>query len=851
MYVKNIEEVYKELNSSVDGLSESNAKVRLQENGKNEVLQAKRESAISIFLKSFKDAMILILLGATVLSVALGEFLDAFLILFIIIVNAIISTVQEINAIKSVDSLKDISNPKCIVRRSGKKIEIDTREVVVGDIVIIESGDIIPADGRLIESVNLKVNESLLTGENTVIEKDKDCVVDENAPVSERLNTVYSSTYVAFGRGEFIVTKTGMSTEIGKIAFMILEDEDEQTPLQIKLNSVGKAIASIVVLVALMIMVIGVLQNRPFNEMIFTSISIAVAAIPEGLPTVVSVLLAMGVKKLSERKAIVKGLSSVETLGSSSVICTDKTGTLTENNMKVAEVQEGIDEDELAIGMALCNDSDSKKIDGKVIGDPTEIALVLYAKQRDISKAELNEKYPRINEIPFDSSRKRMSTLHSRDGLFVQYTKGAIEKVLDLCDYFILNGKKYELSESKKEEFITQSNEMSSKAMRVLALAKKDYSNEPEEIEENGMTFIGFLAMIDPPRAEAKAAVESCLSAGIIPIMVTGDHLNTARAIAQKVRIFDPNMHIAITGAELDEMDDNELESKIEKIRVYARTVPEQKVRIVTAWQKKGRIVAMSGDGINDAPAIKKAEIGVAMGKTGTDVSRDVADLVLMDDNFATIVSAVEEGRGIYESIKRTVRYLISCNMGEILLILTTLLLFMPLPLLPIHLLWINLVSDGMPALALGFEGRDKNTMKQKPREKGEPFFNFKTIGLLSFEAIMIAVLSFVAFEIGLQKDLNTARTMAFMTLAFSQLVHGFNVRSSHSIFSKGFFSNSYYLIVIVASVAVQLTIMYVPFLNSLFKLAPTISLNMWGIIAGLSLVPFVVTEIRKLIVKG
>ncbi len=851
MYVKSIEEIYKELDSSASGLSDSVAAARLKENGRNEVVQNKKESFFSIFFKSFKDAMILILLGATILSLVLGEYIDAALILFIVVVNAVIATVQELNAIKSVESLKEISNPKCIVRRAGKKVEIDTRELVLGDIVVLEAGDVIPADGRLIESVNLKVNESLLTGENELIHKDKDFVVDENAPVSKRLNTVYSSTYVAFGRGEFIVTKTGMDTEIGKIAFMIVEDKEESTPLQEKLNSVGKMIASVVFLVALMILVIGIYQNRSFNEMIFTSISIAVAAIPEGLPTIVSILLAMGVKKLASKKAIVKGLSSVETLGSSSVICTDKTGTLTENNMVVVSAQKGIDEKELAIGMSLCNDSEPKKSDEKIIGDPTEIALISYANSKGFSKEDLDERYKRVMELPFDSSRKCMSTLHEKEGKYIQYTKGAIESILDKCNYYILNDKKYELSNSKKEELISESDALSSKAMRVLALATRAYSSKPDEIEENSMTFIGFLAMMDPARKEAKYAVNSCKTAGIVPVMITGDNLNTAVAIATQIELFDPQKHVAITGAELDKLDDNQLDEQIENIRVFARTVPEQKVRIVNAWQKKGKIVAMSGDGINDAPAIKRAEIGVAMGEGGTDVSREVADLVLMDDNFATIVAAVEEGRGIYENIRRTIRYLISCNLGEVLLILTALLMLLPLPLLPIHLLWINLVSDGMPAIALGFEKRDNDTMKRKPRSKQEPFFSRKILSLLSFEAIVIAALSFVAFIIGMKKDIVTARTMVFMTLAFAQLVHGMNVRSANSLFEKGFFTNSYYLLVIVLSIAIQLTIMFVPQLNRIFKLAPSLSLKMWAIIVGLSIVPLIVTEIRKRMIKG
>ncbi len=850
MYRDSLENIINKLDTSKNGLSSDEAKNRLVKNGKNEIIRKKNDSVIKIFFNSFKDVMILVLIGAIILSLALNEFFDAALIFVIIIINALISTVEQYKAQKNVASLSEMSSPKCRVLRDGKKIHIDTKDLVVGDIVVVEAGDIIPADGRLISSINLKVNESLLTGENLIVEKKYDVEVDDDSHLSDRINTVYSSTYVVYGKAKFVVTNTGMDTELGKIAFMILEQEDETTPIEKKMNNIGKFVASVVIFVAILILIIGLLQQRSFNEMIFISISVAVAAIPEGLPTVVSVLLALGIKRLSEKNAIVKGLSSVETLGSSAIICTDKTGTITQNKMEVVEVQENICENELAKGFLLCNDSEI--IDEETrMGDPTELALIDYANKNGVLYKEQNELYPRILEKTFDSNRKCMSTVHKTQDGYVQYTKGAIGNILDISNKFFEDDTVYEMSERKKKEILEKSNVLASKSMRVLAVAKKEYKDIPNQIEEFEMTFIGYVAMIDPIRDEVKEAIESCVNAGIIPVMITGDNINTAKAVAQEAGLFDPIEHKAITGTELDKLDDESFDEILEKIRVYARVVPEQKSRIVAAWQRRDKIVAMTGDGVNDAPAIKKAEIGIAMGQNGTDISRDVSDMVLTDDNFATIVNAIKVGRGIYDKIRRTIRYLISCNIGEIMLILISLVLFMPLPLLPIHLLWINLISDGLPAIALGYEKSDVNIMKHKPYKKEDAFFDSKTMMIMFFESAVIAIIAFIAYMFGLDTNLETARTMVFMTLVFTQLVHGFNVRSAYSVFKKGVFSNIHYLVVVVISIILQMALMFVPFLNKLFKLTPTLSVNNWMLVGILSISILVITELRKLLVKG
>lgn len=844
MYRQNAEVLFEKFNSSKEGLTSKEASERLLKNGRNEIVSEKKISVFYIFFSSFKDIMIIILFFAAILSVVLQEYLNAIMIGLIVFLNSIIATVQEVKANQAVNSLKDLSAPKCLVKRDGIKEYIDARELVEGDIVLIEAGNIIPADGRIVQSSNLRIDESILTGESLPIDKDASFLADDNIALSDRKNMVYSSTKVIFGRGEYIVTQTAMDTEIGKIAFMIMQEEVTKTPLQNKLDDVGKTLASIILFLSLLIFGLGVYQGREIFEMLFISITLSVAAIPEGLPTIVSIVLSLGVSRLAKKNAIVKGLSSIETLGGANVICSDKTGTITENKMKV-EVTYSKNEEELIKGIVLCNDSIINK-NGKEIGEPTELALINYAIENEIDLEKLYETNRRVNEYPFESSRKMMSTLHSSDsGELVQYTKGALDVILDKCNKFLDGDKVVDINEEIKSEIISESDKYTSDAMRVLALAMRTAT----EIKEEELTFVGFVAMIDPPREESKVSVRECISAGIDVVMITGDHLNTAISIAKKINLFDENKHIAMTGLELKSLTDQELNEKIEDIRVFARVEPAQKVRIVKAWQNKNKIVAMTGDGVNDAPAIKRAEIGIAMGKNGTDVSREAADMVLADDNFATIVTAVKEGRGIYDNIKKTIRYLLSCNFGEILVITVIMLLGLPMPLTPIHILWINLISDGLPAVALGVESNDIGVMQRAPRDVNKGIFNKKNITFTFFEGIIIGGLSLVAFYIGYQTNIKTAMTMTFLTLAFSQLVHAINIRSNDTIFVKGLFTNKVFNYTFIISVILQLLIMFLPFIRNIFGLVQIDAMN-WLVITGLSILPFIIMEIRKQIVR-
>ncbi len=852
MYRKDIESSLLELGSSINGLSNEVAQQRLIENGRNTIVVEQEQSIFSIFFKSFKDVMILVLILAAILSVALKEYTDAILILAIIFLNAVIGTIQEVQAKRAVKSLKDLSASNSLVLRDGSKVYVSSEELVVGDIVLLETGDIVPADGRIIESFNLQVDESVLTGEAVAVDKDPEFVASDNIPIADRKNLVFASTVVTRGHAKFVVTNTAMSTEIGKIAFMVMSQEESKTPLQVKLDKVGKLLAVLVIVLAILIFGLGILQERDKFEMLLIAVTIAVAAIPEGLPTVVSIVLALGTSRLSKQNAVVKGLSSVETLGSASVICTDKTGTLTQNKMTVQEFSTYADISHLIRGMVLCNDAD---VDGeRSFGDPTEVALIRWAQSQEVDFRELKKNYRRIDEIGFDSHRKMMSTVNDVDGRYIQYTKGALDNILDRCTtYLDSNLNEVELDERIKLEILEKNSEYTDKALRVLSLARKTYRDNLEELNEMSLCYIGMVAMIDPPRVSVREAIMECKSAGVIPVMITGDHLDTAKAIGQNIGLYDPNEHLAITGLELDQISDEDLFEKIEKIRIYARVAPEQKRRIVSTWQKKDNIVAMTGDGVNDAPAIKMADIGIAMGKSGTDVSREAAHMILMDDDFSTIVSAIRGGRTIYDNIKRTIRYLLSCNLGEIIAIVATMLLGLPMPLLPIHILWINLISDGMPALALGFEGEDSDVMKKPPKSSKEGIFNTKTILIMLFEGLFIGGLSLAAFIITYRIDpqnLVQAQTVAFLTLALTQLVHGANVRSEGSLFKKGIFSNRVYLFTFVISIIIEVLMVTVSPIARIFKLE-NIGISQWILVAILSVVPLVITELRKLIVKG
>lgn len=850
MYRKTIEERFEELSTSPEGLSSEEAKRRLQEDGPNLIKEEEPQSVIANFFSHFKDLMILILLAAAAVSFFLGERWDAIIILAIVILNAVISTFQYARAQGALAALKELSTPRTLVVRDGRPVNISATELVRGDVVMLETGNVVPADGRLIEAHNLQVIESALTGESLPVDKRVDFETDLNIPLAERVNMVYASTPVSYGRGLFVVTAVGMNTEIGKIAFMLLKDEEKKTPLQKRLDNLSRVLAIVVAVVAVAIFGLGLMQQRPMKEMFFTSISIAVAAIPEGLPAVIAIVLALGVQRLSKKNAIIRNLPSVETLGSASVICTDKTGTLTQNKMSVTKVASFADSNEELIRAAALNNDVQIREDGYHLGDPTEVALVNYALSQEVDIDEIKEKYPRVGEIPFDSTRKLMSTLHKTEDGFVQYVKGGLDEVLTRCTRIRRGTQTPEITSQMRYLINEKNEEMAKEGLRILAIAeaRRESADHPHE---NNLTFLGLLGLMDPPRENAKESIRLCRRAGITPVMITGDHLATAQSIAADLGIYDAQQgHKVLSGKELDLIDDQQLQEQIEDVRVYARVAPEQKLRIVQAWQNKDFVVAMTGDGVNDAPALQKADIGVAMGQTGSDVSRSTADLVLMDDDFSTIVTAVEEGRGIFENIRRTVGYLLSCNLGELLLILVAVVLGLPLPLLPVQILWVNLVSDALPALALGVEPSERNVMMRPPRPLDEGILTRRKIFLTVFDGLIIAGIAFVAYQFGMVESVEAARTMSFLTIGFSQLVHAFNARSQGSIFNRNLFANKMFYLAVIVSGLMLVVVSFIPFLQTLFGVV-LLDPAQWIFIAGLSAIPLVVSEIRKIFIQG
>ena len=850
MYRKDLDYRLESLKSSRQGLTSEEAAKRLAEHGPNELTDEDRESLLITFLKNFKDVMILVLIGAAIISFVLNEWMDGIIILLIVVINAIISTVQERKAQNAIDALKQMSTPDSIVIRDGHKRIVSSRELVPGDIVVLEAGNIVPADGRLISSSNLQIEESALTGESLPVDKDENFTTEENIPIGDRINSVFSSTVVTYGRGQFVVSNTGMATEIGKIAFMIMQEDNKVTPLQRRLDKVGKILAGIVLIIAAGIFGLGLYQGRPLSEMFMTAVSIAVAAIPEGLPAVVTIVLALGVQRLSKRNAVIRNLPAVETLGSASVICSDKTGTLTQNRMKVKKVFMLDDENERLIqGFALANDAEYDAEQDSYLGDPTETALVEFAASLDYPKADLDQRYPRVGEIPFDSNRKMMTTLHKDGDRFIQYTKGSTEEILTRVNRIVDDGNVRPITTQDRHLIQEKTEEYATEALRVLSLAYAE-SNEPTDLlKEADMIYVGLLGMNDPPRDSSKDSIRLAKLAGITPVMITGDHLVTATTIAKDIGILEEPFR-AITGRELEAMDDADLENQIEDIRVFARVAPEHKVRIVSAWQKQGRIVAMTGDGVNDAPALKNADIGIAMGVVGTDVSRNAADLVLMDDNFATIVAAVEEGRGIFDNIQRTIRFLLSCNLGEIVLILLGLLTNMGIPLLPVQILWVNLVTDSFPALALGVETVEKDVMHRPPRDPNEGLLTRRSYLLTVFEGLVMGVAAYIAYRQGMLVSPETGRTMAFITIAFAQLAQSINMRSTSSLFTKNFLENRAFLVAFLVSLGLQIAVVSLPFVSEIFKAVP-LTWNNWVICIGLSFIPIIVTEIRKVFIKG
>ena len=857
-HTKSNEEVLSELNTSLKtGLSSEQVASLQEKFGKNVLKEKKKKSNIQRFFDQFKDAMIIILIIAAVISFAIAvieanpkEFFEPALILLIVIINAVMGMMQESKAEKALDALKSMSAPHARVIRNGEEKIIDASELVPGDIIKLEAGDFIPADARILESVSLKSEESPLTGESVPSEKDANAVIPEDAPLGDRVNMLFSGCSVAYGTAVAVVTATGMDTEMGKIANLLDSETETQTPLQQKLAQLGKILGFVALGACAVIFVVGILNDIPPMEIFMTAISLAVSAIPEGLPAIVTIVLSIGVQRMVKRGALIRRLPAVETLGSASIICSDKTGTLTQNRMtlvkayfegkEIEEITENNSEEikKLLMFGTLCSDGSVVFSDGKEqhIGDPTETAIVLAAHKNGMPKDELQTKYPRLAGIPFDSDRKLMSVVCDIDGKKVVIVKGAFDMMASRC----LKG------DTEKARNIV--NALSEDALRVLAVGYKVIDEIPDNLTsenlENGLTFMGLLGMIDPPRPEAKAAVETCKKAGIKAVMITGDHIVTASAIARELGILNEG-DIAITGAELDNMTDEELDMKVQHISVYARVSPENKIRIVKAWQRRGQVVSMTGDGVNDAPALKAADIGCAMGITGTDVAKGAADMTLTDDNFATIVEAVREGRGIYANIKKVVGFLLGTNIGEVITVFVAMLLWHKTPLLSMQLLWINLVTDSLPAIALGMEAVESDVMEKNPKPKNEGIFAHGLGIRIFLQGLMFALLTLIGFKIGENAfGVEGGQTMAFMILSLSQIVQSFNMRSEKSLFKIGPFTNKKLNQSALISIVLTLLVLFTP-VSTAFGLI-RLNLELYLIALGLIIVPVVVMELSK-----
>lgn len=865
-YKKSKNEILKELDvDEKNGLSSNEALRRLEKYGKNKLVTKKKKTLFKQFLSQLKDVMIYILIIAAIISAFLGEISDAIIILLVIVINAVIGVVQESKAEKALDALKELSTPKALVKRDGSLKEILSEDIVPGDIVIIDAGRYIPGDLRLIDTANLKIEESAFTGESVPSEKDASFLPDKEIPIGDQNNMAFMSTLATYGRGVGVVVGTGMNTEIGKIAKMIEQEENDETPLQKKLSELGKILGFLAVGICILIFIISFFQGRDLLEMFLTSISLAVAAIPEGLPAIVAIVLALGVQRMVKKNAIIRKLPAVETLGSVSIICSDKTGTLTQNKMTVTtiytndsyikESEFNLNENEsklLVDCMVLCNDATySEK---NQTGDPTEIALLESSFKLNILKEKLEKDFKRIDEIPFDSDRKLMTTVNLVDNKARVFTKGALDSILSICNKISINGKLLDFSKEYKAKVLENSNIMSDKALRVLAFAYKDISKENIVLDslEKDLVFIGMVGMIDPPRLEVKDSIKLCKSAGITPVMITGDHKNTAFAIANELGIAE-NISQAITGHEIDKFKEEEFNEKIINYRVFARVSPEHKVKIVKAFKSHGNIVSMTGDGVNDAPSLKAADIGVAMGITGTDVSKGASDMILTDDNFSTIVSAVEEGRKIYLNIKKSIVFLLSCNLGEILTLFTAILLNWNSPLQPIHILWVNLITDSFPALALGVDKTKEDVMNNPPRNPKESIFVKSDKVQLIINGVLIGGITLFAFKLGerLYADsLIHAQTMAFVVLSLSQLFLSLSLRSNtKSAFSLGLFSNKYLVYSILLGIFLQVIIISISFIANIFKVTPLLLYD-WIVVILVSLIPFAINEILKLFRK-
>lgn len=855
-----VEEIAKNLKTNINiGLTDDEAQKRFERYGPNNLKEKKKESIFIKFIKQFNDFMIITLIIAAIISAVVSklngeaDYIDSIIIVAIVIFNAIMGLVQEQKAEKSLEALKKMSAPNAKVRRNGRVQEIDATMVVPGDIVILEAGNYVPADCRLINSYNLKIEESALTGETIPSLKDSSKILKENTAMGDLCNMVFATTIVVNGHGEAIVVETGMNTRVGKIAGMIIEDESPETPIQKKLAEVGKILAIACIIICVLIFVIGIFKKIPIIEMFMTSVGLAVAAIPEGLPAIVTIMLSIGVTKMAKKNSIIRKLPAVETLGSSSVICSDKTGTLTQNKMTVTEIRNcfgraNSNERKFILELGtMCTDTTEERINGKLgfVGEATEVAISNAAMEEGVSKSFLYDEMKRINDIPFDSKRKMMTTIHKYGNGYRIITKGAPDVLLKRCSNCYSGGQVVPIF-SKKDDINEQNNQMAEKALRVIAVAYKDVEKLPEMQEmEKDLIFCGLIGMIDPPREGVKEAVRTCRRAGIKTVMITGDHLQTAKAIAKELGILKRG-DLAIDGETLERMSQHELEQNIMDYSVFARVSPEHKVRIVKAFQSTGAVVAMTGDGVNDAPALKNADIGIAMGKGGTDVAKNAADMILLDDNFVTIVEAVKQGRNIYDNIKKAIHFLISTNIGEIVTIFFGLVLGIKSPLLAIQLLWINLVTDSLPAIALGLEKEEENIMSRLPRNPKKNLFADGLWWKIIIEGAMLGMFTLLAFSIGNRLySVEVGRTMAFLTLGILELVHSFNIKSEESIFKIGVLENKYLVGALVLGVILQVIVVVVSPLAQVFSLVPLTGMQ-WLYTILIAVAPIPIVEIQK-----
>lgn len=858
-YQKDEQEILKELHVTKEGLTAGQAETLLLEKGENVLMEGKKKSVLAVFAEQFCDLLVVILIVAAVISMFSGNVESTIVIVAVIILNAILGTVQHEKAKKSLESLKSLSSPNAKVIRGGQKIEVPSAKVVPGDILLLEAGDMVVADGRILNNYSLQVNESSLTGESTNVDKEEG-TIDGEMPLADRTNMVYSGSLVTYGRAMVVVTGTGMDTEIGKIASLMNATKEKKTPLQVSLDQFSGRLAAVIMVICAIVFALSLYRKMPILDSLMFAVALAVAAIPEALSSIVTIVQAMGTQKMAKENAIIKELKAVESLGCVSVICSDKTGTLTQNKMTVQEIYidgntfrpEELDLHEQLHRYILYDSiltNDSTLVDGKGIGDPTEYALLEMARKVSVNDDVLRTMMLRLEEIPFDSDRKLMSTKYELHGVPTILTKGAVDVLLDRTTHIRTAEGIRDFTEADREEINRQNMEFSQNGLRVLAFAYKEVEDDHvlSLKTENGFTFLGLVAMVDPPREESKEAVSDAKRAGIRPVMITGDHKITATAIAKQIGIFEEG-DLAVTGTELDAMSDQELDGKITKISVYARVSPENKIRIVDAWQRRGNIVSMTGDGVNDAPALKKADIGVAMGITGTEVSKDAASMILADDNFATIIKAVANGRNVYRNIKNAIQFLLSGNMAGILSVLYTSIMALPVPFAPVHLLFINLLTDSLPAIAIGMEPAEKDLLSQKPRNPKEGILTKEFMMKLILQGGLIAVCTMTAFHLGLnQGGAAVGSTMAFCTLTLARLFHGFNCRSSHSIFRIGFSGNWYSLGAFLAGVALLSLVMFVTFLERLFSVAP-LSGSQIGLVYLLAVIPTVVIQLTKIV---